>query len=178
MRRLSGGHGSEEADARRDLNGNVEISGVGGKRIADAGFNFSQPIVTATGRQYRKGGGQHHHAATDKVGVARPPELALAANGGADLLQDVSDNAGLFGIDFRDAAFKFDLQIDGAFRLDRLTEIYAQRRLQVVKREGNRHLVVESVHLSNIETRFVRDDLAGLVLLRRSDVIRRADVWV
>ena len=51
---------------------------------------------------------EQHHAAAEKVDVARAPSFTIAAQRGADLLHDVRCEARFIAIDLRNCAFETD----------------------------------------------------------------------
>ena len=81
---------------------------------------------------------EEHHAARDKVGIARASYLARVAHGRADLLDDVRREARLVGVYLGDVAFEREFDLGGRAGRDDLAQLYAERRAVVLGREGER----------------------------------------
>src|SRR5260370_39612 len=78
-----------------------------------------------------------------------------AANGGADLRDDVRDQTGFLRVDLRDGAFELEINFDGRIRGYGLAQVNAQRRLLIVERKHQRCVVAGVAHLDNFQAGFV-----------------------
>src|SRR5215213_3365812 len=106
--------------------------------------------------EHRISSAEQHDAAAVEIDIAGAAHFSFAAQRGADLLDDVSCQAGFVAIDLRHSSLEPDDDFGAAARRNDFAKIHSERRALVVERGEERRVVLAGAYFDDVEPGFVR----------------------